>query len=265
MHRLLVPDELTQEALFTYRNWTARRCYPHPERPTSPLWWVVDGEPEQYVLVEGERRKAHLAQLPPTRLFDLADETTLSLPVPVTGGSWLHESTPADDRSGPTLETGSLDIEWPAEVQEPVPAGAVLVAGDLAPGGNSPTAVAEQVGLPQAAPSMRVEDRFRRSLDAILVELTTPVEVDPERPARVPVRIVAPIHEEGADRPMVLPSHAELVSEEFLNCPELSRPALAPIEARTPPSPRLRVPARAFAVLAGVLVLFLGFAFWLFH
>src|SRR4051812_1951407 len=64
MHRLLAPEDLTQGALFIYRNWTGRRCYADPERPDAPLWWVSAGEPERFLSVEGERRRASLAQIP---------------------------------------------------------------------------------------------------------------------------------------------------------------------------------------------------------
>ena len=49
-YTVLAPDELTQEALFVYRNWKSRRCFPNPARPQSPLWWVVEASSEEEAL-----------------------------------------------------------------------------------------------------------------------------------------------------------------------------------------------------------------------
>jgi hypothetical protein len=105
-------------------------------------------------------------------------------------------------------------------------------------------------------------DPFKRSLDAVLAELTRPIEIDPDQPTRVAVRVTAVESESNSVRPWTLPSCPELVSADFVTHAEASRPALVPIQdPASRPTPRL--PGRAFAVMAGALVLFLSLAVWI--
>jgi hypothetical protein len=308
MHRLLAPDELTQAALFVYRNWKSRRCFPNPARPQSPLWWVVEGESEHFVLVEGERHRASLTQIPTERLFELVEEATLRLPVAVGSGLLASDSsseaaaveeevalipeaelTVFEDADTPPqlapLELVSEHIDYDADsADHPVAADEAdkeMVWTER--GTSEATRLPEQAhivihfaepsdesaDLRESAPLVdpvppRRDDPFRRSLDAVLAELTAPVTVDAERQTRVAVRVTAGTTALAADGPLTLPSRPELVSSDFLAHTEVSRPALMPIGTK-PTRTTLRVPTRAFALAAGALVLFVTLAVWLFR
>lgn len=320
MHRLLAPDDLTQETLFVYRNWKSRRCYPNPTRPQSPLWWVVEGESEHFVVVEGERQRASLAQIPQGLLFELPEEASLFLPVvpeavaPVVVAA--PEPLPEAEEAASVTEAPSgtpdkphvdrlarEESEWASDAE----ARDVAVATDVnrveAEGAPQPSWEAEGAPAPvqeaegweeaealpvqaqteeehvtgaeavseEAAPSVTPTERaaarddpFRRSLDAVLAELTAPVTVDAERETRVAVRVTATTGAVASEGPLLLPTRPELVSSDFLALAEISRPALVPIEHR-PRTTAPRMPPRAFAFAAGALVLFVTLAVWLFR
>jgi hypothetical protein len=305
MHRLLAPDDLTQEALFVYRNWKSRRCFPNPARPQSPLWWVVDGESEHFVLVEGERHRARLTQIPSGPLFELPEEATLCLPVAneagaLSSGSALEVAAATEDLDAVTEVTPaaleSLEASVPSaesdRVFEPTERDPVAADGldDVESHGDllidtwsgespppEPGRVTDRLAdgdgealVETAPPEHETEDLpphddpFRRSLDAVLAELTAPVTVDAERESRVAVRVTTTAGGLAAEGPLMLPSRPELVSSDFLAHTEVSRPALVAIDNRPAPPPP-RVPPRAFALVAGVLVLFVTLAVWLFR
>jgi hypothetical protein len=302
MHRLLAPEDLTQETLFVYRNWKSRRCYPDPSRSQSPLWWVVDGEAEHFVLVDGERRRASLSQIPTEPLFELTHEATLSLPVPTEGNAVSLFAPPAAAETSPDSITGDAaaanaqPVLWEAdgefgdrEVAPPAAADAEVAALSAAEDPRPAEAACSDLSFPQqtqvvvsvavqteaaaggaergatnAASAVRRDDPFKRSLDAVLAELTAPVPVDPERQTRVAVRVIASAAGTATDGPVPLPSRPELVSEDFLARLEVHRPALIPIEPARGTTPS-RLPGRAFALLAGVLVLFFSLALLLFR
>jgi len=171
---------------------------------------------------------------------------------------WADYGSPEEDPAvAVSVVPEWADVPEPEESRLPEPSVALVPVADWS---EEPAPQRNVVSVAVAERPVR-DDPFRRSLDAVLAELTAPVAADAERQTRVAVRVTASAVATAPEGPLTLPSRPELVSGDFLAQSEVGRPALVLNDAPKRSTPQL--PPRAFALVAGALVLVVTLAFML--